>query len=244
MCSPGQPKVLVTAAPGVLDGRDVVRPEDGDDRSGTARRRGSRRRGCRAPRRARAAGGRRRRPCRGPRRGGRGRRTVRARRGTARGCLRPAAASTGAHELVLLVSGLDVALGRLPDAHQQHDGEPATSERRDDVGQRHRDVVRRDELGDRRRSRPQTTAGNQVCRRPRFRSTMKTRTSGTNTARIGVWRPTIEPRSSAWLEAGDRRQCDDRRGERAERDRRGVRDQGDAGRLHRPEAESDQHDDW
>ena len=42
---------------------------------------------------------------------------------------------------------------------------------------------------------PQTTAGSQVCRSPCFRSTMKTRASGTKTARIGVWRPTIEPRS-------------------------------------------------
>ena len=43
---------------------------------------------------------------------------------------------------------------------------------------------------------PQTTAASHVSRMPRQPSTIATRTSGTNSARIGVWRPTIAPRVS------------------------------------------------
>jgi hypothetical protein len=43
---------------------------------------------------------------------------------------------------------------------------------------------------------PDTSATGQVCRRPRLPSTTSTSTSGTKTARIGVWRPTIAPRVS------------------------------------------------
>ena len=41
-------------------------------------------------------------------------------------------------------------------------------------------------------TRPQPSAGTHASRRPRFPSTMKISTSGTNTASSGVWRPTIE----------------------------------------------------
>ena len=47
---------------------------------------------------------------------------------------------------------------------------------------------------------PHTSAGGHICRRPRFPSTMNTRASGTNTARIGVCRPTMAPRSSTGSE--------------------------------------------
>ena len=43
--------------------------------------------------------------------------------------------------------------------------------------------------------RPPTTATGQVCRMPRRPSTMPIRISGTISARKGVWRPTIAPRS-------------------------------------------------
>ena len=43
---------------------------------------------------------------------------------------------------------------------------------------------------------PPASAAGQTWRMPRLPSTMPTRISGTITARIGVWRPTIAPRSS------------------------------------------------
>jgi hypothetical protein len=43
---------------------------------------------------------------------------------------------------------------------------------------------------------PPATAAGQVCRTPRRPSTIPTSTSGTISARNGVWRPTMAPRSS------------------------------------------------
>ena len=42
---------------------------------------------------------------------------------------------------------------------------------------------------------PHTSAAGHTWRSPRLPSTMNTRASGTKTARIGVWRPTMAPRS-------------------------------------------------
>ena len=45
-------------------------------------------------------------------------------------------------------------------------------------------------------AKPPTIAAGQHWRMPRMPSTMPTRISGTMSARNGVWRPTIAPRSS------------------------------------------------
>ena len=80
-------------------------------------------------------------------------------------------------------------------------------------------------------------AAGQAWRMPRRPSTMPTRISGTNSARSGVWRPTIAPRSSfgSSVMLGQRH---DRDGDRAERDRRGVGHQRDRRGLDRLEAEA------
>ena len=113
-------------------------------------------------------------------------------------------------------------------------------DRRHDVRQLDRDVVRARELGDGERESRRLRATGHACLIPRRPSTMPTRMKGTISASNGVWRPTIAP-SSPSSSPVTSRQRHDRDRERAERDGRRVPEHGQRGRLDRLEAERGHH---